>query len=44
MISVSGREWQEKKFNINLVKKVRQDHNFSMILNAFITERIELKA
>ena len=39
MISVSGREWQEKKFNINLVKKVRQDHNFSMILSQLLVSR-----
>jgi single-stranded-DNA-specific exonuclease len=39
MISVSGREWQESKFNKNLAEKTQQDYNFSKILSQLIVSR-----
>ena len=39
MISVSGREWQERKFNKNLAEKIQQDYNFSKILSQLIVSR-----
>ena len=34
MISVSGKKWNEKKINTNLVEKIQQKYNFSKILSA----------
>jgi len=39
MISVSNREWSERKFNENLVNKCSQDNNFSQILSKLIVTR-----
>ncbi len=39
MISVSGRKWQEKKVNLKLVEKIRQEYNFSKILSQLIVSR-----
>ena len=39
MISVSNREWGERKFNENLVNKCSQDNNFSQILSKLIVTR-----
>ena len=39
MISVSGRLWQEKKINKNLVDKLKQDFDFSEILSKLIISR-----
>ncbi len=39
MISISGRKWQEKKTNINLVEKIHQEYNFSKILSKLIVSR-----
>ena len=39
MISVSNREWGERKFNENLVNKCSQDNNFSHILSKLIVTR-----
>ena len=39
MISVSNREWGERKFNENLVNKCSQDNNFSLILSKLIVAR-----
>ena len=39
MISVSNREWSERKFNENLVNKCSQDNNFSQILSKLIVSR-----
>jgi len=39
MISVSGRKWQERKFNKNLAEKTQQDYNFSKILSQLIVSR-----
>ena len=39
MISVSGRKWQQKKINQNLVDKLRQEYDFSDILSRLIISR-----
>ena len=39
MISISGRKWQEKKVDNNLVKKLQQDFDFSKILSQLIISR-----
>ena len=39
MISVSKKEWSERKFNTNLVDKLSQDNNFSQILSKLIISR-----
>ena len=39
MISVSGKEWHEKKTNKNLKEKLKQDYNFSDILSKLIISR-----
>ena len=33
MISVSGKKWQQKQINQNLVEKIKQDYNFNEILS-----------
>ena len=32
MISVSGKQWEEKKVSKNLVEKLKQDYKFSEII------------
>jgi len=39
MISVSGKKWEQKKINQNLVDKLKQDFNFSDILSRLIIAR-----
>ena len=39
MISVSGKKWEQKKINQNLVDKLKHDHNFSDILSRLIISR-----
>ncbi len=39
MISVSGKEWQEKKADSRLVEKIQQEFNFSKILSKLIILR-----
>ena len=39
MISVSGKKWEQKKINQNLVDKLKQDFNFSGILSRLIISR-----
>ena len=39
MISLSGRKWEQKKINQNLVDKLKQDFNFSDILSRLIISR-----
>ena len=39
MISVSNKEWTERKFDINLVDKCSQDNNFSQILSRLVISR-----
>ena len=39
MISVSGKKWEEKKTNKNLIEKLKQDYNFSDILSRLVISR-----
>ena len=39
MISVSGKNWIEKKINKNSIEKIKQDFNFSEILSRLIISR-----
>ena len=39
MISVSGRKWEEKKIDENLVEKIKQDYKFNEILSRLIVLR-----
>tara|TARA_B100000963_G_scaffold76444_1_gene64518 strand:- start:2459 stop:4153 length:1695 start_codon:yes stop_codon:yes gene_type:complete len=39
MISISGRQWQEKKVNKRLVEKIQQNYNFSKIISQLIVSR-----
>ena len=39
MISVSGKKWEPKKNNRNLIEKVKQDYDFSEILSKLIISR-----
>ena len=39
MISVSGKTWEQKKINQNLVDKLKQDFDFSDILSKLIISR-----
>ena len=39
MISVSGKKWEQRKINKNLVDKLKQDFNFSEILSRLIISR-----
>ena len=39
MISISGKQWEEKKVNRNLVEKLKQDHKFSEIVSKLIISR-----
>tara|TARA_B100001057_G_scaffold202598_1_gene203362 strand:- start:8509 stop:10212 length:1704 start_codon:yes stop_codon:yes gene_type:complete len=39
MISVSGKNWIEKKINKNLIEKIKQDFNFSEIISRLIVSR-----
>jgi len=39
MISVSGKKWEEKITNKNLIEKLKQDYNFSNILSKLIVSR-----
>ena len=39
MISLSGKKWEQKKFNQNLVDKFKQDYNFNDILSRLIISR-----
>jgi len=39
MISISGKQWIEKKINKNSIEKLKQDHNFSEILSSLIISR-----
>ncbi|MDA9108748.1 DHH family phosphoesterase, partial [Candidatus Pelagibacter sp.] len=39
MISVSGKKWEQKKINKNLVDKLKQDFSFSDILSRLIVSR-----
>ena len=39
MISVSGKNWEELRFNKRLVQKVKIDNDFSEILSKLIISR-----
>ena len=39
IISVSGKKWQEKKVNSQLLEKIQQDFNFSKILSKLLISR-----
>ena len=39
MISVSGKQWEQKKINQNILDKLRQDFDFSDILSRLIISR-----
>ena len=39
MISVSGKKWEQKKNNKNLIEKLKQDYNFSEILSKLVISR-----
>ena len=39
MISVSGKKWEEKKINQNIVDKLKQEYDFSEILSRLIISR-----
>ena len=39
MISVSGKKWEPRKNNKNLIEKLKQDHDFSEILSKLIISR-----
>ena len=39
MISVSGKNWKQKKTNKNLIEKLKQDYNFSNILAKLVSTR-----
>ena len=40
MISVSDKEWRERKLDNNLINKCSQDNNFSQILSKLVISRI----
>ena len=39
MISVSGKKWEQKKTNSNLIEKLKQSYNFSDILSKLVISR-----
>ena len=39
MISVTGRNWEQKKTNKNLIEKLKQDYDFSDIVSKLVTLR-----
>ena len=39
MISISKKDWSEKKINQRLIDKISQDNNFSSFLSKLITSR-----
>ena len=39
MISISGKQWEEKKVSKNLVEKLKQDYKFSEIISKLIISR-----
>jgi single-stranded-DNA-specific exonuclease len=39
MISVTHKKWEEKKTNKNLIKKLKQEHNFSEIISKLLISR-----
>jgi single-stranded-DNA-specific exonuclease len=39
MISITGKEWKQRKINKNSLEKLKQDHNFSETLSKLIISR-----
>ena len=39
MISISNKDWSERKINTNHIDKLSQDNNFSQILSKLIVSR-----
>ena len=39
MISISGKNWEQKKNNKNLVEKLKQDYSLSDILSRLVVSR-----
>ena len=39
MISVSGKNWEQKKVNKNSIEKLKQDYNFSDIISKLVVSR-----
>jgi single-stranded-DNA-specific exonuclease len=39
MISISGKKWEQKKINNNLIEKLKQDFDFSSILSRLVISR-----
>ena len=39
MISISGKQWEERKINKNTIEKLKQDYGFSEILSRLIVSR-----
>ena len=39
MISVSGKNWEQKKNNKNSIEKLKQDYNFSDLLSRLVVSR-----
>ena len=39
MISILGRNWEQKKTNKNLTEKLKQDYNFSDIVSKLLNSR-----
>jgi len=39
MISILGKNWEQKKINKNSIEKLKQDHNFSNILSRLVITR-----
>ena len=39
MIAVSGKKWEQKKTDKNLIEKLKQDYNFSDILSRLVLSR-----
>ena len=38
MISISGKQWEEKRVSKNLVEKLKQDHKFSEIISKLMSK------
>ena len=39
MISVTDKQWFERKVNKNLIEKIKQDHSYSEIVSKLIMSR-----
>ena len=39
MISVTGRNWEQKNINKNLIDKIKQDYDFNEIVSKLVISR-----